>query len=174
MPPVRETADVTDQAFHGCTKPAADQIVQEGFRLPGFNSENRYGNAVYFWMGSKEQAAWWAKRRCAKGTIVTILGSQVAYGLHLNVATWEAQKLMKKVASEIAQRQKTTEVTEAAVLNFLASKGWIETALVVDIPQTAATKLFTSSHSLEGTRLILCVYRLEKILNSRIVLEEAA
>ena len=175
MDPVRESQDVTSEAYHGTKEHIAGEIIKNGFCLPPVGSpEGRYGRAVYFWLNSKDQAVWWAKKTCNRGDVIAVIRAKAAYGRHLNIVSWDGQKLLAKVARNLAVATSAQTVTEAAALNFMAHKGWIETALVLDFPEQTPVKVFTGSYSVQGPRLILCVYRVEKILERTIVLTEAA
>lgn len=173
IPAIPQSQDVTNDAFHGTSEALADEAVKNGFTLPPANSDNRYGRGVYFWHGSRNQAVWWAKKRHPGGTIA-VLRAKVAYGRHLNVISWEGQKIVESVAQRLAQRTPSPAITEAAVLNFMVGKGWIETAMVLDLPEQAVKQLFAGSYSVGGPRMILCVYSVEKILERSIVIKEAA
>lgn len=172
-PKITPSADVTSEAYHGTSDAVAIEIIRNGFGLPELSPENRYGKAVYFWFGSREQAKWWARKAHPREAIA-IIRATVQYGKHLNLVSWDGQKLVAKVAVYLSKVTPNSEITEAAVLNFMAKKGWIETALVLDMPQTALENLFSGSYSVAGPRLILCVYRVEKILDRTIILQEAA
>lgn len=175
MEPLRESQDVTSEAYHGTKEQTADAISKDGFLLPQQgDTDSRYGRAVYFWLNSKDQARWWAKKRVHPGDTIAVIRAKVAYGRHLNVVSWDGQNLIAKVAKNLADAMAVRTVTEAAVLNFMAHKGWIETALVLDFPEQAPTQLFAGAYSVRGPRLILCVYKVEKIIERTIVLKEAA
>jgi hypothetical protein len=170
---VRPSEDVTNEAYHGTSDDCARAIISDGFTLPQPSPDNRYGRAVYFWLNSKDQARWWARKM--KGVrVIAVIRAKVAYGKHLNVVSWEGQDLLLKIARKISEATRVQKVTEAAVLNFMAEKGWIETALILDLPQTSVGPILAGFHSVQGTRLILSVYRLENILDRTIVLTEAA
>jgi len=170
---VRETEDVTSEAYHGTSEECARTIEANGFTLPQPNQSNRYGCAVYFWLNSKEQACWWA-RKIPDVKVIAVIRAKVAYGKHLNIISWEGQEILQKIARKISESTRVSQVTEAAVLNFMAKKGWIETALILDLLQTSVGPILAGFHSVKGTRLILSVYRLENIIERTIVLTEAA
>ena len=177
-PAVRKVRDVTSEAYHGTTQAIADKIVthKEGFKLPNKgNDESRYGNGVYFWLNSKEQAEWWAKKQYEGSGVIAVIRSAVEYGTHINVVSWEGQKILQKVAANLKHKLNVPNVTEAAALNFLAQNHGVDTALILDLPDNKPrTPLFEKFLSPKNARLILCVYKVEKILESAIVVSVAA
>lgn len=166
-----ESSEVRDDAYHGTLSDRARAIKAEGFRLPENSEENRYGRAVYFWQASQEQARWWAAMRFP-GQVIAVGRSKVQLGRHLNCITFEGQGQLREIARKLADRTKLKQITEAAVLNLLAVKGLIHTALVLDLPAGPTTQVFKGAFSVSGARLILCVYRIQNILEWSIVSEE--
>jgi hypothetical protein len=170
---VPHVADTTTDAFHGTSDTVAAMIVKDGFGLPELSPDNRYGCGVYFWFGSRDLAKWWARKAHA-GVPIAIIRATIAFGKYLNLVSWEGQKLVAKVAVHLSKGTLNSAITEAAVLNFMAQKGWIHTALILDMPAQTPVNLFSGSFSVAGPRLILCVYRVENILEQTIILQEAA
>lgn len=183
-PAVPSLLQECNDCFHGTTQQRAESIAARGFELPalGDADANRFGRAIYFWKGSKACASWWARRVASKTPTVTtiaVLRSTVRLGKFLDLLTWEGQKFVKKVATELSKRAPSKDYThtDASVLTFMAQKGWIETVQLLDLgPLNASSggvrELFPGSYLFEGPRVIICVYVLENILETSIVLRE--
>ncbi len=163
--------DGTSEAYHGTNQEIAGSIESNGFIISTTDRETRYGNGIYFWLYSKESAVWWAKKRYP-AKIISVFKSTVDFGRLLNLATPEGEKIVELTARKISQKTGKSRIKEAAVLNFLAQKGWIDTAMVVHMPDIDLGPLFNESYSRRGIRTILCVYNIDKILCSSIVYEE--
>lgn len=171
---------VTDQAFHGTTRTAADEILSSGWKLSR-GDDQRLGDGVYFFEGSHSMARKWARdkhRRTDRSTpALAVLQSTVEFGVCLSLHDTDHVAEVERL-KEGFESAGCTDITDAFIINAFAIALKIDTVRGVRRRKTSKPILGGDPKKdddyLEwGTELLICVKNLEKILETTLKSVEA-
>ena len=98
------TAPRTVVGYHGCSRAAAQYILEENHFLPSTNAYDWLGQGIYFWEFAPYRALDWAIVRCASsGEAPVVLGATIQLGRCLNLLDISASSGLVRAYEQVGR-----------------------------------------------------------------------
>lgn len=155
---------IVPDAYHGTSLQNAKKIVDTKEFTYNHNKSHYLGDGIYFFESSLSNAIYYAERRNA---FVGIIKSQINLGYCLNLHDREHLNFVKETAKSLEERKGST-LTDAFVINFIATKADIDTVRATYIATRSSgtrEKIFSGSRFFHEQQLMICVRKKENILS---------
>ena len=162
---IKDYQKIVPDAFHGTSSKNAKKILSEGFQIsrgPG----QFLGDGVYFFESSEWHAKNWALRHRDRLTEkIAVIQALINLGHCYDLHNAEYRKLARETKENL-NRHGTKEITDAVVINFLATKFKIidsVRATYISTEYGRGQRIFEGSRFFEYVQLMICVRRTENI-----------
>lgn len=163
-PRIKKINKIVPDAYHGTSLEFARKIVDTKEFLIDKSKDHYLGDGVYFFESSLSNAIYYAGNR---NKFIGVIKSQINLGNCLDLHDREHLEFVFNTAQSLKKR-KGVEITDAFVINFIASMGDIDTVRATYIATRSGRKrekIFSGSRFYHEQQLMICVRRQENILS---------
>ena len=147
-----------DDAYHGTKKSIALNIIKDQRFFPSYGEHLFLGTGIYFFEGSRKDAEEWAvnKYRLSHPVQVGIICATISLGKCLDLLNKGHRDILKGVANRLQAEKKRQKISDAFVVNFVATNICKEIDTVRGI-FTGREVIFYGSRIPDKIQLIICV-----------------
>ncbi|MGB8993059.1 MAG: hypothetical protein WCD80_13480 [Desulfobaccales bacterium] len=164
---IRDYQKIVPDAFHGTLLKNVAEILSEGFRLSRGPSQF-LGDGIYFFESSEWHAKNWALRHRERGTDrIAVIQAIINLGHCFDLHNAEYRGLAREIKTNL-ERKGTKKITDAVVINLLATKFTIidsVRATYISTEHGRGQRIFEGSRFFEYVQLMICVRKVENITN---------
>lgn len=162
---IKDYQKIVPDAFHGTTLTNVRKILSEGFQ-PSRGPSQFLGDGVYFFESSEWHAKNWALRHRDRTTDkIAVIQAMINLGHCYDLHNEEYRRLARETKANL-NRQGTKKITDAVVINFLATKFTIidsVRATYISTEYGRGQRIFEGSRFFEYVQLMICVRKIENI-----------
>lgn len=168
---IKDYQKIIPDAFHGTSLKHVKKILSEGFQIS--RGSNQYlGDGVYFFESSEWHAKNWAlKNRDRLTEKIAVIQAIINLGHCYDLHNEEYRKLARETKDNL-NRQGNKKITDAVVINFLATKFTTIDSVRMTYVSTEygqGQRIFEGSRFFEYVQLMICVRKIENISQPSVI-----